>query len=75
MRRYTSEMARRFEEFDWSKTSIGPVERWPRTWQNVVNLLLASSFPSAVGLGPELIYLALLRSEWAVRPEVARFST
>src|SRR5690348_2452134 len=50
-------MGLRFEEFDWSKTSIGPVERWPLTWQNVVNLLLASSFPSAVGLGPELIYI------------------
>ena len=29
MRRYTSEMAQRFEEFDWSRTSIGPFERWP----------------------------------------------
>ena len=57
VRRYTCEMRRRFEEFDWSKTSIGPVERWPLTWQNVVGLLLASSFPSAVGLGPELIYI------------------
>ena len=57
MRRYSSEMAQRFEEFDWSKTSIGPVERWPLTWQNVVSLLLASSFPSSVGLGPELIYI------------------
>ncbi|HXR93310.1 MAG TPA: ATP-binding protein [Steroidobacteraceae bacterium] len=57
MRRYTSEMRLRFKEFDWSKTSIGPVERWPLTWQNVVNLLLASSFPSAVGLGPELLYI------------------
>jgi signal transduction histidine kinase len=57
VRRYKSEMARRFEEFDWSKTSIGPVERWPRTWRNLVDLILASSFPSAVGLGPELIYI------------------
>ena len=57
MRRYKSEMARRFEEFDWSKTSIGPVARWPRTWRNVVDLILVSSFPSALGLGPELIYV------------------
>lgn len=56
MRRYTSEMAKRFEEFDWSRTSIGPVERWPATWRNVVDLILVSSFPSAVGLGPKLIY-------------------
>ena len=57
MRRYTSEMARRFEEFDWSKTSIGAVKRWPVTWRNVVNLMLGSGFPGAVGLGPELIYV------------------
>ena len=56
MRRYTSEMAQRFEEFDWSRTSIGPVERWPATWRNLVDLILVSSFPSALGLGPELIY-------------------
>ena len=56
MRRYKSEMAKRFEEFDWSRTSIGPVARWPATWRNVVELILVSSFPSALGLGPELIY-------------------
>ena len=56
MRRYTSEMAKRFEEFGWSRTSIGPVVRWPATWRNIVDLILVSSFPSAVGLGPELIY-------------------
>jgi signal transduction histidine kinase len=50
-------MAGRFEEFDWSQTSIGPVECWPRTWRNVVDLILVSSFPSALGLGPELIYI------------------
>jgi signal transduction histidine kinase len=50
-------MGRRFEEFDWSKTSIGPVERWPRTWRNAVDLILVSSFPIALGLGPELIYI------------------
>src|SRR5579883_684964 len=57
MRRYTSEMAQRFGEFDWSRTSIGPVERWPVTWRNAVNLSLASGFPSAIGLGPELVYI------------------
>jgi signal transduction histidine kinase len=50
-------MAKRFEEFDWSKTSIGPVARWPATWRNVVELIMVSSFPSALGLGPQLIYL------------------
>ena len=57
MRRYKSEMLQRFEDFDWSSTSIGPVECWPVTWRNAVDLILVSSFPSAVGLGPELIYI------------------
>lgn len=57
MRRYSSEMAQRFEELDWSKTSIGPVARWPLTWRHAVDLILASSFPCAVGLGPELLYI------------------
>jgi signal transduction histidine kinase len=57
VRRYSSEMAQRFEEFDWSKTSIGPVERLPLTWRHTIDLILASSFPCAVGLGPELLYI------------------
>ena len=56
MRRFTSEMAKRFEDFDWSRTSIGPAERWPITWQKAADLILASSFPTALALGPELIY-------------------
>ncbi|MHB8815675.1 MAG: ATP-binding protein [Steroidobacteraceae bacterium] len=57
MRRFKSEMAEHFSEFDWSKTSIGPVKRWPVTWRNAVDLILASSFPLALALGPELIYI------------------
>ena len=50
-------MGRRFREFDWSGTSIGPPERWPLTWRNAAQLILASSYPLALGLGPDLIYL------------------
>ena len=57
MRRYSSEMAQRVEGFDWSKTSIGPVERWPLSWRHALDLILASGSPCAMGLGPELIYL------------------
>lgn len=56
MRRFTSEMAKRFEEFDWSRTSIGPDAHWPITWRKAVDLILASSFPTALALGPELVY-------------------
>ena len=56
MRRFTSEMAKRFEEFDWSRTSIGAVAAWPITWRKAADLILASSFPTALALGPELVY-------------------
>jgi signal transduction histidine kinase len=57
MRRVTGEMARRLREFDWSGTSIGPPDRWPISWQKAVEIILAASFPAALALGPELIYL------------------
>jgi signal transduction histidine kinase len=51
------EMARRFREFDWSATPIGPAESWPESWRNAVQIILDSSFPTALGLGREhLIY-------------------
>jgi hypothetical protein len=49
-------MATRFREFDWGSTPLGPVERWPESWRNAVNIILDSSFPTAIGLGSELIY-------------------
>ncbi|MDB6156720.1 MAG: multi-sensor hybrid histidine kinase [Gammaproteobacteria bacterium] len=50
------EMATRFREFDWGSTPLGPIERWPESWRNAVNIILDSSFPTALGLGSELIY-------------------
>ena len=50
------EMARRFREFDWSATPIGPMEFWPESWRHAVQIILDSSFPTAIGLGKELIY-------------------
>lgn len=50
------EMARRFREFDWSSTPLGPVEFWPESWRNAVQIVLDSSFPTALGLGNELVY-------------------
>ena len=45
------EMARRFREFDWSATPIGPVEFWPESWRNAVQIILDSSFPTALAIG------------------------
>jgi len=50
------EMARRFREFNWAATPIGPVELWPESWRNAVQIILDSSFPTALAIGRELIY-------------------
>ena len=51
------EMARRFREFDWSSTPLGPVEFWPESWRNAVQIILDSSFPTALAIGKDtLIY-------------------
>ncbi len=51
------EMARRFREFDWSATALGPVEFWPESWRNAVQIILDSSFPTALAIGRDtLIY-------------------
>ncbi len=57
MKQTSGEMARRFREFDWSVTSIGPPEGWPVPWRNALQLILDSSFPAALALGPDLTYL------------------
>lgn len=57
MEHATGEMARRIREFNWAATSIGPREGWPVTWRTVVDLILVSSYPAAVGLGPDQIYV------------------
>ena len=49
-------MAERFRDFDWSSTPLGPVDCWPESWRNAVNIILDSSFPTALALGSELIY-------------------
>ena len=52
----SSDMARRMRAFDWSKTSIGPPERWPQSLRAAVRIMLTSRQPIWVGWGNELIY-------------------
>jgi PAS domain S-box-containing protein len=52
-----SEMARRMREFDWSKTALGPVERWPQPLRTSVSTCLESAFPIILWWGPELAVL------------------
>jgi signal transduction histidine kinase len=42
---------------DWSKTPLGPVERWPQSLKTAVSMVLGSKFPSIVLWGKELIQL------------------
>ena len=49
------EMADLTRGFDWSETSLGPIETWSHTLVTTVNLLLASRHPMFLWWGPELI--------------------
>src|SRR6188768_1887268 len=40
---------------DWSKTSLGPPESWPKSLQITLSILLNSKFPMFLWWGPELM--------------------
>ncbi len=56
---------RRLAAFDWARTALGPLPRWPATLRIAVDMMLSSAFPSAVVWGGNMIvicndaYLAL----------------
>jgi PAS domain S-box-containing protein len=49
------EMGALTRAFDWSRTPLGPVERWPRGLLTAVQIVLDSSFPMFLWWGHELI--------------------
>jgi signal transduction histidine kinase len=49
------EMADRTRAFDWSRSSLGPIERWPEALLTTVNTILASRNPMFLWWGAELI--------------------
>ena len=51
------EMRGRFRSFDWSSSSLGPVEAWPQSLKSVVSTILGSAFPNIVLWGPDLTQL------------------
>jgi PAS domain S-box-containing protein len=51
------EMGARMRALDWSRTPIGPVERWPQSLRTSVSICLASQFPLAVLWGPDFVLL------------------
>ncbi len=48
-------MAERVRDHDWSKTPLGPREKWPQSLRLAVGICLNSRFPMFVWWGPELI--------------------
>jgi signal transduction histidine kinase len=50
-------MARRCRAFDWSSTSLGPVETWPQSLRTTVGTMLSSKHPMFVWWGPDLIQI------------------
>jgi signal transduction histidine kinase len=51
----TGELAELTRAFDWSKTSLGPIDQWPELLLNLVNTLLNSRHPMFLWWGKDLI--------------------
>src|SRR4051812_14668041 len=49
------EMGSLTRDFDWSKTSLGPPEKWPQSLRVTVRLVLTSRHPMFIWWGPEFI--------------------
>ncbi|WNG55954.1 GAF domain-containing protein [Archangium gephyra] len=51
------EMGAHMRAFDWSATSLGPVEGWSQSMRSAVSICLNSRFPIVIYAGPELLVL------------------
>ncbi len=49
------EMGRLIRDFDWSVTSLGPLEGWPQSLRTTLNILLNSRFPMGLWWGADLV--------------------
>ncbi|WP_085623170.1 MULTISPECIES: PAS domain-containing sensor histidine kinase [unclassified Pseudomonas] len=47
-------MGERIARFDWGRTSLGPLPRWPASLRIAVDIMLLSPFPCAVVWGSDL---------------------
>src|SRR4051812_29615210 len=52
-----SELGRRVSGFDWSRTPLGPIERWPQSLKTAASLVLDSRHPMWMGWGPRATFL------------------
>ena len=51
------EMRALYRAFDWSRTSVGPVDEWPVSLRNIVRTMLASRHPMFLWWGPDLVQI------------------
>ena len=51
------DMAAMIRTYDWSSSSLGPIEHWPQSLRSIVSLMLASEFAMCLAWGPELGFL------------------
>ena len=49
-----SETAKLIHEIDWGATPIGPIEQWPGSLINAVNICLSTPQPIVIYYGKEL---------------------
>lgn len=49
------EMGQRIREYDWSSTSLGPVDTWPQSLRTCIRIMLISRQPIWIGWGKDLI--------------------
>ena len=52
-----TELAQRCRALDWSATSLGPVDDWPRALRTAVRMALECPFPINMWCGPELLLI------------------
>lgn len=48
-------MRERTRNYNWAATSLGPIEQWPLSLRNTVDMLLSSKFPMFLWWGPNHI--------------------
>src|SRR5580765_1511496 len=50
------QLAALMRQTDWSRTAVGPLERWPQSVRAVVRLMLTSRYAMWMGWGPDLTF-------------------
>ncbi len=51
------EMGAEVNAKDWSKTPLGPIEKWPQSLRTTISLCLASNFPISIAWGPKRVQI------------------